>query len=90
MPSWAKDPKIGNRILCNSQAVAGEVRFRSPRSAGEWSRRCRCAPRATAIESTERPAVGPRPYGQGTGTAGEPLRESEQLRVVRAVRGAMV
>jgi len=37
-----------------------------------------------------RPAVGPRPYGQGTGTGGESLRESEQRRVVGAVRGATV
>jgi hypothetical protein len=52
--SGRKDIKVGAKILCTSQAVAGEVSSRSRRSAGERSQPYQCAPRATAIGSEAR------------------------------------
>ena len=64
-------------MVCNAATCAARARSSGVNNGSQLSR-------------GGRPAVGPRPYGQGTGTAGESLRESEQLHVVGAVRGATV
>ena len=65
-------------MVCNAATCAARARSRGNKN-GE-----------PAEQGVGGPPSPPRPYGQGTGTAGESLRESEQLRVVTAVRGATV
>jgi len=72
--------ELDTRMVCNAATCAARPDQAGTRNGSQLSRGW----------PGGRPAVGPRPYGQGTGTGGESLRESEQRRVVGAVRGATV